>query len=894
VSFRHAYELLAEGGKSAFSTAGHALKSRATIPRLNNPFDPSASDADLLAQVIDYYHERLFKNPAALDYLRKRGLDNEEVLRRFKIGFADRSLGLRLPEKSRKAGRQMRGRLQALGLIRESGHEHFNGSIVVPIPDATGRISQIYGRKITPNLRKGTPRHLYLPGQRQGIWNADAFESSELILCEAPIDALTFVSNGFADTTFIHGPQGFTQELFDALIKHHVRRIRIAYDNDKEGNLAAERDAQRLASAGIEVFRIRFPRGMDANAYALKFKPASPSLQGVIGSAQWLGGSPHVPSLGVSDDGSTASPDPVEAAEEKTPKPENPLHPVRSVKETPALLHKGEYHFLGLGSREYRVGGFEKNNSLDVMKITLRIRNDEDFHLDSIDLARDTERRRFIERAHEETRLEKALIKRDMGKLLLALEDAQMERLNAALKPETGNVKPDIPEDERREALEFLRSPDLTRAICDGFDNCGLVGEETNRLAAYLACTSRKLARPLAVIVQSTSAAGKSTLMDSVLAMFPAEEQVKYSAMTGQSLYYLGEKSLTHRILAIAEEEGAVRAGYALKLLQSEGELIIASTGKDPHTGRMETQEYRVEGPVMIFLTTTSIDIDEELQNRCLTLSVDESRPQTRRIHELQRKARTLDGLRLKKERQRVLTLMQNAQRLLEPLEVVNPYADLLTFTAERTRTRRDHEKYLTLIDAVALLHQHQRPRKKLECGTQYIEATLADIELANALAPELFSRSLDELPPQTRLLLGTIKQLVRERCESDACDQRFVLFTRKDLRERNGWSYSQVKRHLERLQELEYICVRHGRMGMTHSYGLLVDAAESDAPGYIGLIDPGQLKGTTATRTGETPTLTPGCQNAVARLSVEMPALKENLATFSVRTSGVSEAVES
>lgn len=67
--------------------------------------------------------------------------------------------------------------------------------------------------------------------------------------------------------------------------------------------------------------------------------------------------------------------------------------------------------------------------------------------------------------------------------------------------------------------------------------------------------------------------------------------------MTGQSLFYLGETDLQHKILAIVEEEGAERASYALKLLQSEGEPTIASTGKDAATGRLVTQEYRVRGP---------------------------------------------------------------------------------------------------------------------------------------------------------------------------------------------------------------------------------------------------------------------------------------------------------
>src|SRR5262249_7555776 len=156
------------------------------------------------------------------------------------------------------------------------------------------------------------------------------------------------------------------------------------------------------------------------------------------------------------------------------------------------------------------------------------------------------------------------------------------------------------------------------------------VGEATNKLVGYLAAVSRKLDQPLAVIIQSTSAAGKSTLMEAILGFVPPEDVVKFSAMTGQSLYYMGQDSLQHKILAIVEEEGAARASYALKLLQSEGELRIASTGKEVSTGRLMTQEYRVEGPVMIFLTTTSISVDEELMNRCLVLTVNEDRDQTR------------------------------------------------------------------------------------------------------------------------------------------------------------------------------------------------------------------------------------------------------------------------
>ncbi|WEF31818.1 site-specific tyrosine recombinase XerC [Pseudoduganella chitinolytica] len=348
------------------------------------------------------------------------------------------------------------------------------------------------------------------------------------------------------------------------------------------------------------------------------------------------------------------------------------------------------------------------------------------------------------------------------------------------------------------------------RIVAD-FEACGIVGESTNKLVGYLAATSRRLDSPLAVVIQSSSAAGKSSLMDAVLAMMPDEERVKYSAMTGQSLFYMGETNLKHKILAIVEEEGASRASYALKLLQSEGELTIASTGSDPKTGNLVTQEYRVEGPVMMFLTTTAIDIDEELMNRCLVLTVDEDREQTRAIHRLQREKRTLQGLQRKEQKQHILDLHRNAQRLLRKLAVVNPYAAELTFLDDRTRTRRDHEKYLTLIDTIALLHQYQRPVLSTTVGSrsiEYIEATLEDIALANRLAHEVLGRSLDELPPQTRRVLAALHRWVEAEANTRELRRQDVRFSRTQVRQATALSDTQARIHLERLIAMDYVLV--------------------------------------------------------------------------------------
>jgi hypothetical protein len=507
----------------------------------------------------------------------------------------------------------------------------------------------------------------------------------------------------------------------------------------------------------------------------------------------------------------------------------------------------GDYHTLSIDGREYRLFGLAKNNGLESMKVTLRLSVGERLHGDQIDLCKDGDRRRFIERGAEECGLTVEAVKRDLGRLLLACEQWQETKLRALAEPTTPQAAELTPA-QREAALGLLRAPDLLTRLDAAMELCGLVGERSNGRAAYLAAVSRKLAKPLAVIVQSTSAAGKSTLMDAVLNFFPEEERIKYSAMTGQSLYYLGDANLKHKILAIVEEEGAEKASYALKLLQSEGELTIASTGKDPNTGRMETQEYHVEGPVMIFLTTTTIDIDDELLNRCLVLSVDESTEQTARIHERQRQARTLEGLLEREARKDVLALWRDAQRLIRSLGVVNPFAGALTFTSERTRTRRDHEKYLTLIDSIALLHQHQRTITTREVNgrsVEFIEVQISDIETANALAPEILGRSLDELPPQTRRLLNHIRQLVAAMMERTKAPQNRCLFSRRELCAACGWTYAQVRTHLERLIEVELVATRAGKHGALILYELMMDTTAPETSWQIGLIDVAALKKT-------------------------------------------------
>jgi DNA primase catalytic core len=567
VSFPRAMELLKADHPALTAKIDHVVRVGTNVT-LDAPFEMTADDKEVLLQVVDYYHRTLKQSPEALRYLESRGLTHPEMIGHFKLGFANRTLGYRLPAKNRKAGAEMRGRLERLGIFRaETGHEHFNGSIVIPIFDASGTVVEMYGRKITRGLTKGLAEHLYLPGPHHGVWNEEALiASKEIILCEALIDALTFWCAGYRNVTSSYGVNGFTGDHREAFQKHGIVNVWIAYDRDSAGDRAAEQLKEELAKLGIGSHRVLFPKGMDANAYALKVTPASQSLGVLLNRAEWW-----------------SKPTPAAAVQTQT-------------------AAKGEIH-------------------------------------------------------------------------------------NTA-------------------AAEILP-------------------EET----------SASIPQP--------------------------------------------------------------------------------------------------------------VDVDEELLNRCFVLSVNEDRAQTQAVHRLQREQQTLEGLLRREERREILKLHRNAQRLLQPIRVVNPYAKELRFPDGLLRTRRDHIKYLTLIRAIAFLYQHQRPLKTTTWHGKridYIEATPEDIAVANRLVSEVLGRSLDDLRPETRRMLMAIDELVTAECRKQQIDRTDFRFSRRQVREHTGWSATQVRIHMERLQEMEYLVTHRGGRGQSFVYELAFEASDNGSkpqlPGLIHVYD--------------------------------------------------------
>jgi hypothetical protein len=698
VSVSHAGELLRAGWRP---DQGDAHLGERTV-RLLAPLCPAgADDATLLAAVVSHYANALPASEQAIAWLAQVGID-APLATRLRVGVANRTLGYRLPQANRKDGATLRARLTALGVYRPSGHEHLTGCVVITVLD-NGRAVGLCGYRLD---RPDPPR--WAAGLPGGLFPAAPnTDGDELLVVTSIRDALAVLATGHQSVVAPGRPSGFSRRDLATLAKTGAECAVVIGDR-------AEELVDRLAKHDI-ISRVVEPGASLADLLPMARDPQQ-ALRAVLGRSD-REAAPQAPSAAAAGalDGSRA-----------------PAEVARSTNGTTVEGDAAEL-FVTVGSRRWRVRGADRNRVPDALRVALSVTDlaGGAFHLDTLDLYVAKARATFIDGAATELICDPAVLRRELTEVLFATETA-LAAVDVTHPAMTMTDK------ERDAALEVLRDPLLLDRITADLGALGVVGEQTNLLVAYLATISRKAERPFGVVIQSSSAAGKSTLADAVCSLVPAEDLASFSALTGQALYYVSGQSLAHKVLAVAEEQGASPASYALKLLLTEGRLSIGSTGKDPATGRLRTTGYQVAGPVALVLTTTATDIDPELANRVIVLGVDEEPSQTRAIHVAQRRAVTLDGLVARLQRDRLLTVHRNAQRLLDTLPVVIPNAEQLEFPAHAVRHRRDHQKLLALITASALLHQHQRTRGTVTIDGEpvvYLEAAPADVDLALHLA---------------------------------------------------------------------------------------------------------------------------------------------------------------
>lgn len=722
----------------------------------------------LLQRVTHLWVQNLANDENARSWLSQHGLNDYALLDRHYVGASNESLPDSLPQDD-----PVGDELIQLHILSKNRKARFKNDVVFPIMTADGRHGNLWAYSTEGRFR-------FLPDRPFGLWNITAAKTSpHLFITPDVLDALAVITAGHTNTVALHPVHG-TVDL-PSLAEWGVQRLTILVGSTPDALDMAEKLKAKVAPHACGVAILRGYSGASALLRALGPKALA---EAVVAATHGLV-AVTIPGMQPLPGGFT----------------------------------------LTIGSRRYEIRGLE--SSARRLKCTLRAERGGKLHVDTLDFYHARARRQL---ALELVRLfEEAadVIEADVAKLLTACE-ARVAQPDLTADNPAPNA---MAEADRKEAEAMGRDSKLITIIQDDYDCCGIVGERPGRLLAYIAMTSRKLAKPLAIMNLSSSGAGKSTLQDATMALCPPEDLVKVTNLSAKALFHREATSLKHKVLALEEGEGAQSAAYPLRNLISAGELITEVATKDPASGKLVTMRNRVEGPVAVFFTTTSPETDAETRSRFFVVSTDESRAQTRAILECQRKQQTIEGLVSDKEMLAIKRRHHAFQRLLQPMRVINPMAHRLTYADDRLTSRRDQPKMLRLIEAVALLRQLQKPVKQ-HGNINYIEVDDLDMRIAAELMRDVLAHNFSELSRPGHELLDVLAEMrtAAHRGADPAVKPAPFEFTRREIREHAGWAQARIHRYITELIDLEYILRQRAHRGLQERYVLNWDG-QADRP---------------------------------------------------------------
>ena len=777
-------ELVGPAGGEPGPSSQAPLESK---PQTSRPDVAGAPLQDLLERVCRHYRKALEESAEAREYLRSRGLWDGELVEAFHIGYCDGSLLKTLP---RNGG--AREALTEMGILNDKGREHFLGCLVVPLFHPTQGLVGMYGRRLNP---KAKVRHLFLPGPKRGVFGFKALEGASVVyLAEGVLDALSLWLAGLRPVSCGHGTGGVPKDTEQFLRRSSVRELRVCFDADRAGEEGLQRLCEQLGASDSATAPVRFkiskvllPAG-DPNEILVRDGPEV--LRSFANCLQAVNEEPpeedkgELPLTETTDSGFALVYSDVRY--EVTPRPPY----TGSLK----IAIRGQREVPGSRSAKF---------------------------LDRCDLVSARSRTETLRGISQQLSLDRERAENHLREILDTTEEwvSQIDPTG----PTGGKTDepPELTDEERTEALEFLKAPNLVSRVQRDMEGLGYVGEERGKLLLYLVGLSRKLENPLSAIVRSQSGAGKSGMAHLIASLTPPEDVVHYSRLSPQALVYAKKDAYKRKLLTMEERVGGESSDYYIRIMQSAHVLRQAVPVQNPLTGRMETQEFEVEGPIAYIETTTESRINQENASRCFEIFLDESSAQTKRIQDRQRASR--EAARLQRENsQAIRNRHHNAQRLLELVPIVIPYVRHLTFPIRWLRTRRDNERFLCLIEASALLHQHQRSCRQLVGSggesVRYVEASLDDYRLAYDLAKDVLRDTLHELSVSARKLLEVAK--------SFDCGA----FTRRQVRNKTGWSQRRLLSTLAELVEMEYLAAA-GQQGSTYQYTVMLEDSEQPSP---------------------------------------------------------------
>jgi hypothetical protein len=471
------------------------------------------------------------------------------------------------------------------------------------------------------------------------------------------------------------------------------------------------------------------------------------------------------------------------------------------------------------------LGGINTNH-LDRMRVTLKIEvinrkypefmNNEELAgialRANVDLYHDVQTEKLIRRTAERLEVGTSQLYKGLAQLTEQLETYRLQLIE---KEKDNKPKPkQLTAKETEEAINFLKQPNLNQSTNELLSKTGIVGEELNRLIMWYVFTSRKLSRPLHIISFGSSGTGKSHLQEKVGELIPEEDKIEITATTSNAFYYYGNDELGHKLILIEDMDGALTALYPIRELQSKQRISKTITIKD-NKGNTRTLHLKVQGPVTVAGCTTQESMYEDNANRSFLIYLDETAEQDERVMAYQRKLAA--GKVNHEEEHQTIEFLKNVQRVLKPVKIINPYAELLQLPPAVFKPRRTNAHYLGFIEAVTFYHQCQRTEQVNEAtGEIYIETTLEDITIANELIKEILLRKSDELNKATRTYFEYLKAWLKSEEKQS--------FTLKEARAALAVSHGSQKRYMSILIDNYFVKKEKTKEGFMYSVNSFED----------------------------------------------------------------------
>jgi DNA primase/energy-coupling factor transporter ATP-binding protein EcfA2 len=660
---------------------------------------------------------------------------------------------------------------------RKTGDKWARGCIIFPLYNPSGEVVSLYGRAVA-----GTGH--YYQTNRCGLYPSYPDPSTKvLVLCESVIDAATLgqvlslgdapplevKGHGGAAVLALYGTNGMTAEHRQAIkgLKD-LQEIVFALDGDEAGRQATRIHAQVLGQVcpKIKLSTLVLPEGEDLNSLAVAHEDKQGLFRELFNQRQVI---------------EVATTKPVEAVSTSRAGEEldtqNPYH-LRFATATARYAIKGG---LRLSSKD-----------LDSMKVTLVVENEAGLKSrQKLDLYEDKQVEKISRLVGEKLGLRADLVEIDLQHLTDALDDYR-QTLQDQEQPHQA-VRVQVPVALRSACLDFLKAPRLLERINDHIGKSGVAGEQTNRLLLFVVASSYQMPHTLHALIQGASGSGKTRLAKVISELMPPESVKRYTRVTDGSFYNQGEYYFKNKLLCFEDIDGLKEdALLAVRELQSN-EILITSTSIKDESGSIRGGERIVRGPIASLACTTKAELYEDNISRCFVVAVDESREQSLRIIRYQNDQSA--GVIDMKQEQETRRFLQHCIRLLEPYEVINPFANRITLPEEAHKIRRLNELYQSFVRQVTLLHQHQRKRE----GQGRLITQVEDLEAACDILFESIVLKVDELDGSLRQFFEQLKTYVRSKSQD-------YEFDRFEVRGATGVSKTQQHRYLSQLVQLEYL----------------------------------------------------------------------------------------